>query len=383
MARQFSKTVFVVGAGASREFLLPTGRELLTKLADTAKYVEIPGGSRFESKPRSFRDEFELAENIIYEKHGNGFQGFLFKAAAWISRVCRLAPSIDNLLHAHSENKDRVIAGKMMIAHSILVAEKESSLRPINKLGVDNRDFLFNKVAVMEHGVRNVIEPIPSWLAELFWILVENQTFQEFLAALKNMTFIVFNYDRCVEHFLLNATSVYFDLDTTKLNMVSDALNVVHPYGSLGRLTINGVFAEGFGTSLPIHQVYEEIRTFTEGIESEDMTNQIKEAMTEANILCFLGFGYLDLNLKLLFGDEGYAIPTIMGTAYGMSENAKGWVRSYLARNVKYGRDNPSAREEKLAGVDFKNDQHVSDIALADLTCSQLLQRNRQIFRPT
>lgn len=371
--------MLVVGAGASNEFGLPTGRGLLDKISTLVQLESDDRGSRPRFASRELQAEFETAgQNLSEFGRPNESYIKLMKEAIWICGVCRLAPSIDNLLHAHASNKLRVAAGKILIAHAILEAEKNSSL-----FRDDEEHFLqlfFNLKAISVRPEITTISPIRSWLAELFWGLVDQRNFDDFISSLRSITFVTFNYDRCIEHFITNAASLYFDLTTLDVEKVFSSISVIHPYGSLGALEIRGPKALGFGkTKEPIHIISNNINTFTEGGRSDALSTELNQAFSGASTVCFLGFGYLPLNMKLLFA-EPYEIATILGTSLGLSKNSKGIVRQFLAEKVKYGKKNGESRTSILAGVDYGNESHLPELDLSDITCIEFMQRNRHLL---
>src|SRR5205823_781262 len=52
----------------------------------------------------------------------------------------------------------------------------------------------------------------------------------------ENVAFIVFNYDRCLEHFLLLALTRLYDISPTDAAILLGKLTIIHPYGVIARL---------------------------------------------------------------------------------------------------------------------------------------------------
>src|SRR6266853_1701782 len=115
-----SKTVFIVGAGASSEAGLPVGSELKGIIA---RKLDL----RFEH----FSSPIGSGDLTIFEalrrQYPNDINTYL--GACWRVRDgIILAPSIDDFIDAHQEDETIAECGKLAIARSILEAERRSKL---------------------------------------------------------------------------------------------------------------------------------------------------------------------------------------------------------------------------------------------------------------
>jgi hypothetical protein len=117
------KTVFVIGAGASKEVNMPTGYELKEDISKRLKFKE--------ADERSFNgyghavDETINAALWYWQKNG---EGNYFQAADTISSGLPFEISIDNFLDKHRDNAVIVSCGKLAITRAILDAEQKSYL---------------------------------------------------------------------------------------------------------------------------------------------------------------------------------------------------------------------------------------------------------------
>ena len=374
MARKDKNFVFVVGAGASKELGLPTGKELLETISSLAKSdydfgrqqtrnnvnEEIANGiSALCNRPISSNTDF------------NSRRAEMLRKAAWLSKISLLAPSIDNVLHTHKEDADIVNIGKIMIAHCLMVAERSSLI--YNTSQQNGSESIFPFVGVFNGEQRYLSE---TWLGELFRLLVEMRDFNEFIRALQRITFISFNYDRCIEQFLVSCATVYFRLTDPQAQTVLANLKIVRPYGTLGSLhTANGL-VYGYGRNgADIVQVSAGIKTFTEQIVDAKLDSDIQDAFKEAEVVFFLGFGFLDLNLELLFKKAPFNVVSVLGTHYGMSTDSAGIVEKKLTRAMLFGNDNSILRNEKI-GVGRPD-----LVKLENLTCCDLLNKHQMFLR--
>ncbi len=81
---------------------------------------------------------------------------------------------------------------------------------------------------------------------DTWYISLAQQLFSEVPAerpelAFQNVSFIIFNYDRCLQIFLTRALELYFQISNERARKIVDAVEIVHPYGNLGDLD-DGVY---------------------------------------------------------------------------------------------------------------------------------------------
>lgn len=312
--------VIVVGAGASQEFGLPTGAKLTEKLQGNLAF-QVADQS-FQTKPGNDRELF-VALRDYAARQGKPVGPFQ-DAARFISANMALAPSIDNFLDTHKADEEIVLVGKIAIANAIMAAERTS------KLFVDPSN-IYNRMRF-----ENLRE---TWASVFFRIIVAQRDYGSFLAAISNITFISFNYDRCIKQFFVHAAGSYFKLDREQKCEVMEALRVIHPYGSIGNLAVDlvryGYFGEERNTDA-ILRATSEVRTFTEGVADPDTQKGISDALRGADLLIFLGYSFIDLNMRLLPGD-GVSVERILATSKGRSSDTTDRIRNSLASDYAEG----------------------------------------------
>ena len=119
-----SKTLFVVGAGASAELGLPTGTELKRLIAHT---VDL----RFEDFQRQTHGDkliFQaLRKHLSLFPNQSGVAPYQ-NAGRQIKEAMPLAPSIDNFIDVHRHDDRIALMGKLAITRCILRAERSSSI---------------------------------------------------------------------------------------------------------------------------------------------------------------------------------------------------------------------------------------------------------------
>jgi len=301
-----SKTVFIVGAGASSEVGLPIGAGLKI---DISQKIDI----RFENGYRQNSGDTQIME--MFRHHSNGAESYSddvndYLSACWKMRdAMPQALSIDNYIDAHRGNKMIELCGKLGIVKCILEAERHSSLY------VDHR----------QRQDLDLSHSSSTWYAGFFQLLTEGLSVDELDNIFDNVSFIVFNYDRCIEQYLFAALKNYYSLTDEKTKSVLSKLKIHRPYGSVGNLAIPVAGIDGivFGaSSVNLLQTAKQIKTFTEQFEDKESLNQISEAIKHASTLVFLGFAFHPQNMELLkAGADAETSKRVFATALGISKS--------------------------------------------------------------
>jgi hypothetical protein len=170
---------------------------------------------------------------------------------------------------------------------------------------------------------------------------------------------VVFNYDRCIEHYLFHALQNYYGIPREEAAVAMGHLEVHHPYGQVGDLPwANPRSNIEFGTdpnSRQLLDVAKQIKTFTEGTDpAAPEFRRITELMRDAPQVVFLGFAYHRLNLDLLFPVPTPAVAdrTMFGTAYGLSQSDADHIENHLVQRAGVGRHRVNlGRELTCAGL--------------------------------
>jgi hypothetical protein len=280
-----SKTVFIVGAGASYEFGLPLGSELLTQIANVLHY-KVKGGQLAEVD-----DTMEQAySQLTREVNGSRDITPYLDAARRITNNMPQAISIDNFIDAHYGDKHLEMCGKLAIAKCIRQAERNSPLYVQDE----------RQGTIHFGGVPN------TWLNRFVKLLTENCRLDDLESRLSTIAFVIFNYDRCVEHYLYHALHSYYPISWERAAALVGCIEIFHPYGTVGALRWQEP-AQGteFGYVPEAHhliKIANELKTFTESTAHDsDNIKTLREHLANAKRLVFLGFAYHPQNLRLLF----------------------------------------------------------------------------------
>lgn len=332
------RTVFVVGAGASKEVGLPTGDQL--KLQIGAKLdLRFENGYDLTVGDRKVLDAIRLIVQDLQQRDVNPH----CQAGRTIASAMHQALSIDNFLHAHADNDLIVQVGKLGIAATILEAEKASAIYQRD----DGR---------INFGAHPNI-----WHNTFCKMLTEQVQRNDLSHLFANVAFITFNYDRCIEHYVAGWLANYFQLRMEEAQELTNQLTVIHPYGQIGKLPWQNrnLSSVPYGSGVEpryLPKIASHIRTFTEQVEDETEIEKMTDLLSEAQQVVYLGFSYGAMNLALMKLKKHGPQKSVVGTAYGLSPP-----------NLK------AIHREIFDGMKVAGDPLLIEHAFENLTCNDLL----------
>jgi hypothetical protein len=289
-------TVFVVGAGASNEFGLPVGTDLAIAISDKLNV-------RFDD----FGRDLVTGDHDLFRNVSKGRDTSRTQQAAWLIRDgIILANSIDDFLHVHRHDENVVRYGKAAIVKCILEAERGS------KLHYDQSH---------EGASINFRDCADTWLVKLMRRLGSQLPHSDRANLFDKCAFVVFNYDRCIEHFFLNALQRFYRIGLDEAQQIVASAKIYHAYGSTGSVPFGASRIDycGIGAS--------SIKTYTETVESD----HIQKLIIDAQQIIFLGMAYHNQNLQLLAKPGTLQIKSIIGTAFRRSESDVKEISSQIA----------------------------------------------------
>jgi hypothetical protein len=338
-----SRTLLVLGAGASKEANLPIGLELMPAILSSVRLEENDFGPiKMEQDLRGALQSQEqvLGRQLEHEAHHYA------RAYSRMTEGLKLSISIDNYLDAHQENYHLQVLGKMGIVRSILKAESRSNL------------------SLSDQGFCDVSRVSDKWYAELFKIMNEGVVRSNIDRFFDNLEIISFNYDRCIEHFFERALKSYYGADAELIDSAITRLKIHHPYGQVGRLPWQSPNqATPFGSSrvggVELVRLASQIKTFTERQDDDALIERMRHAVQSAETIVFLGFAFHPQNLQLIAPTKPGRAKRVFASAYGMSKP-----------------DTRATREDIEKWLQ-REDEHLP-IEIADLTCAKLFAEYRR-----
>jgi hypothetical protein len=337
-----SKTVLVLGAGASVDFGLPTGHDLKSRIS---RALDI----RFDGSGTIISGEFRIYEALKilarqFSPNSGSELNSLIKSAWAIRDALPQSISIDNFIDAHRGDKKISDVGKLGIATCILEAER-SSILSFDQARRQSPDF-----ARLES----------TWIASFFKMMTSEVQSDNVQNSVANLSVISFNYDRCFEHFLRFAFQNYYRIDNSAAETLARNLPVMHPYGQVGNLpwqanepVIHFGHQDDYN-SRPLMEASAKLRIFTEQIEDPAVIDPMRLLVQNAESIVFLGFAFHRQNLDLIAAKSTPRAKRVFATTYGMSPFDGDAVRSDIRRWLGSDRAEIVLYDGKCA--DFFND---------------------------
>lgn len=315
------RTLFIVGAGASKEFGLPTGRDLGAQI-EQALTIEADHFGRMHN------GDAEIIQALLRECRVRGANDGAFVDAC--RRIRDALPhhnSIDNLIDNHADDPDVAFCGKLAIARLILQAEQASTL------WIDDSN-IYNDIEF------RAVEK--TWIATLFRMMQEGVPRTKASTFFENAAFVTFNYDRCIEHYFVRALRKAYRITEPDAARIVASADIRHVYGSLGALPWHHESKDGrlgFGNpNADLRMAASGIRTYSERSDDIERMGGLRDLVQASRVIVFLGFGYLSTNLQLISPHHESDPDLIIGSTYGLSEfnvnkvreDLRGWYSNKL-----------------------------------------------------
>jgi hypothetical protein len=292
-------TTIVIGAGAGIDVGMPLGKDLAKQIRQVVD-IRYDGGIRhigagdlkvFEEFRRKFPEE------IVDYQH-----------AGWLLRDGLLTTdSIDDFLERHMENSKVVSFGKAAIVRCILNGEKRSPL-------------YWDRGTSQHFDLKRTED---NWHLRLFRMIARGVKPSKLEQLFSNVTFVNFNYDRCLEQFLIHALQPAFGIPEQEAVEIAGRATILRPYGSVGAIISRGqqqiIPFGGNEIAAGCIEISKNIKTYTEQVDLGDNLSAIKDAVKSAMTVIFLGFGFHEQNLNLISSPGGASARRIFGTTLGES----------------------------------------------------------------
>ena len=270
-------TVLVLGAGASKPFGFPIGRELVDVIIrETVDPTALQIGQTLSRCGFSEHEISDFGQALRFSQR-NSVDAFLERRQKYLE------------------------IGKAAIAAALIPFETEERFQS------------------------------GDWYRYLFNIM--NTSFEEFDT--NQLSVITFNYDRSLEQFLYTALRHSYGEGIPESAAKLRRIPIVHLHGQLGRLAEleeNGQKYEPRVTGGIVQERSKQIKIIHETTDDHLLSDpQFKAAhrmLTGAKRVCFLGFGYDSTNLRrLLQPTNVLAGKWVVGSAMGFTDAEKGHIR--------------------------------------------------------
>lgn len=276
------KKIFILGAGANYDFGFPSGMELMQEIYSSWEQLNDDAIYHYVSIMEKLKIRLPYNRNHFVEQKIKRLSDRLYFSGA---------DSIDDFLSQCKDDED-VQFGKLTILEVIF--EKEQKAK--------------------EFGDGTLFKWEGNWLRVLFG---EEFRFEN-IEKLKNkldtdqFCFVIFNYDRCVEHFLYTAIQNYYGLNDEETKNIINKMSFYHVYGRLAPLDwqpegnpLN--FVGAVENVFDLYRLVHNIKIVNEDRgDAENIKDKINSQIRDANKVYILGFGFQESNWNLL-GIDKYA----------------------------------------------------------------------------
>ncbi|MBI5024717.1 MAG: hypothetical protein HZC18_06945 [Candidatus Omnitrophica bacterium] len=329
------KKVFVLGAGTSRDFGFPSGIELMKEIHSSWEHPDEIAINNYVNIMEKLKKEFRSHPNrIAVEKIKKLSYRFYLSGA-------------DSDFLSQCKDEVDLQFGRLTILNAILKKEQKTK----------------------QFGDGTLFKWEENWLRVLFGEEFRFENVEQLKKKLETeqFYFVIFNYDRCVEHFLYTAIQNYYDLKGEDTKDIINKMRFYHVYGQLAPLEWQ---PEGnpirFGDAF--EGVFDDLYRFVPNIkivnedrgDVEDIRHKIGAQIRDAGKVYILGFGFQDPNWKLLGIDEykkhrANGLPWSAGkfhyTNFGLSKRRREHIRGKLFGLISNGTD--SARSYDSTVYEF------------------------------
>lgn len=279
-------TVLVLGAGASKPYYFPTGRELFERVVKgisssdgrLSRQLQVCGCG--EEEIDSFCHELERTQQ----------------------------PSVDAFLEHRQEFLE---IGKLAIAAELVLKEQEKILIPTftEYEGYEGRwyDYLFGMMgASIDEFKRN------------------------------KLAVVTFNYDRSFEHALFLFLKHNNNLSDEEAEELRTNVPVVHMYGQLGgRRYKPTIPAAGAPIDRDlVHQSANSIKVVHESVGDDPEFATAYRLLQDADVVCFLGFAYHEQNVNRIQLNQVDLSVVLFGTALGLGTAERARAKRTVGRDI-------------------------------------------------
>ena len=313
-------TTFVVGAGASNDYGLPTSATLRQKAQSLT--------------PQHEAYQLLLSTRLCRPKQLNTILDDLRHQGT---------SSIDEFLFARQDDEVTMQVGRALIA--LLLATDFPKVKSPDTLGAGAPDWLGYIIDRMQSGAKDC---------------------EAFAQGNAEVRFVTFNFDSIIEQRLEKALrNLYRGTAEAKLREAINAVHrqVIHVHGKLELPPPAPVRLNGFHYSSDwvswLLAAPSEIRVVLDQID-DDTLSETRQAVIRSEVLCFLGFAYatenlarLDLPSAITRGVDGTVFRHVFGTAFGIRPGEAASVKDRL------GLDRAVLGSESESCFDFLRNQHI------------------------
>lgn len=116
----------------------------------------------------------------------------------------------------------------------------------------------------------------------------------------------------------------FYDLNIIQARALVGKLNIMHPYGTIGPMHSEDKTLVPFGEDVRRVELFNlgsSIKTYHEQLVDVELEVRIRNAVSEAELVVFLGFSYYSKNMALLKADKPAKMVRVLATAMGLPKS--------------------------------------------------------------
>lgn len=251
-----TKSLLIIGAGASLPYGYPTGAQLAEEL----------------SNPDNLKD-------LECKIHKAGISEFC--------KVFKQSPkySIDAFLSSRGDDQ----IGKPPDGKSIGAYQSFGTYGECGKLALAS-------CLIKKEKIDTLTTPNDDhWMKYLWNVLSSSDSKSDFVR--NQLKIVSFNYDRVIEQYFQTSIEAFFGIGAEEASkLMRETLEIVHVYGNLQDLS-----QRAYGEAADISEVAKCIKVIPEARDGKDgFFKKAKQMISWADKICFIGFGFDLINIRRL-----------------------------------------------------------------------------------
>jgi len=191
------------------------------------------------------------------------------------------------------------------------------------------------------HEVHAKLFPSGDWYGDLFAALDLENGERE----LPPISVVTLNYDRSLEHFLTKYIDYNCPHDCIELaHRKRQSLPIIHAHGSLGAYP-DVEYGKASGNTEALRKAADSIKIVSDRLEDSPDFQKAQQALSNAQHIIFLGFGYDKRTLGALLEGVRVKDKQFYGTAVGLNADAKHSLTELFKSRIILGADHQSCTE--------------------------------------
>jgi len=334
------QTVLILGAGASADYGFPLASKLKSSIDSRLQFARRAKPSTVGEKSEAARmyghyEQLEIEKDLLR----------LFAEKLYESD----AHSVDEFLEANTSSSGLVLAGKTIIAESLLPYEQKAMLYSPKGWYRHLRSAM---ISVVDPTTFHSLSPDDRY----------RYLTKGFLAIRSNkLSIVTFNYDRSLEAYLrFTLEQMYNRVGTEEVtNLLVSSIPIIHIHGSLGGTPWGGGRPYRFDSAKldkDIRDARSRVKIVHDPSTTEDDVDKAQRACSSAERIIFLGFSFHPLNIVKL-DPQSWRNPKVFSSNFDFTEMEQRSIQRKLGHDITFARRGSSILNSLREIVDLEDSQ--------------------------